>query len=38
MSEKEKQKACADWDAFAARCAVKPVESKPKPKPKEKTK
>jgi len=35
MTEKQKQKACAEWDAFAARCAEKPVEmAKPKPKKK----
>jgi hypothetical protein len=32
VSEREKKKACAEWDAFAERCSVKPVEVKPKSK------
>jgi hypothetical protein len=29
MSEKEKAKSVAGWEAFAERCAIKPAEVKP---------
>ncbi len=35
MTEKKKRESCAAWDAFAERCAVKPVEAE---KPKRKVK
>jgi hypothetical protein len=34
MSEKEKAKSIAAWDAFAERCKEAPVEVKPKAKAK----